>query len=189
MDQFKIFQDALEKMFPSLTVFSDLNWDEISREYLASHEERPQDIEEFTFNFPQFLQEKASVGDCPSYLFELAYFELLQSQVLECDILLPTAPGLHLNPTLSFLNLEFDINMMMDEAAKGSVQVFQRPHVLCIYRHPQLGLHHIEITTSILEILQLLEFGPVKSSAFRSSENKELLDKLIKLGVVIEVSG
>jgi len=187
MNQFKIFQDALEKTYSSLTVFSDMNWDDIAREYIAAHDERPKDLDDFIFNFPQFLQDKASDGDCPSYMFELAYFELLQNQILSTEMVLPTVEGLHLNPSLSFLNLEFDINLMMDEAAKGSVQIFERPHVLCIYRHPVLGLHHIEISTPILEILQLLEKGSIRRKQV-AGEKIKVLEQLIELGLVIEVT-
>lgn len=188
MNHFKPFQEALEKTFPSLTVFSDLNWDEVAREYIAAHDERPNDIEEFTFNFPQFLQDKASDGDCPTYLFELAYFELLQSQILGIEIELPEEKGLYLNPTLSFLNLEFDVGLMMDEAAKGSVQVLQRPHVLCLYSQPARGLHHIEVTTPILETLQLLEEHPLEDRSEFPSELQPTLEKLIELGVILEIT-
>ena len=102
------------------------------KEYIATHEERPRDLVEFVFHFPQFLQDKASEGDCPGYLFELAYFELLQDQIISYEWEAPKLKGINLNPSLSFLNLEFDVGLMMDEAAKGSVQVVQRPHVLCL---------------------------------------------------------
>jgi hypothetical protein len=188
MNHFKVFQDALEKTFPSLTVFSDLNWDDVAREYIAAHDERPTDLDDFTFNFPQFLQDKASDGDCPTYLFELAYFELLQSQILENELILPEEKGLHLNPSLSFLNLEFDVGMMMDEATKGSVQILQRPHVLCLYSHPTRGLHNIEVTTPILETLQLLEEDSLENREAVPKHLQETLQKLIDLGVIVEIT-
>ncbi|MBA2406239.1 MAG: hypothetical protein H0V66_15795 [Bdellovibrionales bacterium] len=188
MNQFKIFQEALEKMYPSLTVFSDLDWDEVSQEYIASHDERPKDVEQFVFNFPQYLQDKAVQGDSPAYLFELAFFELLQNQVLETDVTPPKRPGIYLNPTLSFLNLEYDVSMMIDEATKGNVQIIERPHVLCIYRHPQRGLHHVDITTPKLEVLQELEAGPLKGRSNLPSVQQGTLHDLIELGMVMEVS-
>jgi hypothetical protein len=180
MDQFKIYQQALETMYPSLTVFSDMNWGEVSREYLVSHEVRPTDLDEFLFNFPQYLQDKANAGDCPGYLFELAFYELLQNQTMLNDLDLPKTKGLHLNSSLSFLNLEYDIHLMMDEATKGNVQLIARPHILCIYRHPQKGLHHIDITTPILEVLQQLENGIAPT-------NQKTLVELIKLGLVVDI--
>lgn len=186
MNQFKVFQDALEKMFPSLPVFSDMSWSEVFQEYLASHDERPTDLEEFVFNFPTFLQEKAVAGDSPLYLFELAFYELLQNQVLVTDPEFPETPGYHLNPSLSFLNLEYDVNLMIDEATKGNVQIIHRPHILCVYRHPELGLHHLDITTPILEILQLLERGSLNDLSSLSLLQQAKLSELIKLGIVIQ---
>lgn len=184
---FKAFQEALETMYPSLTVFSDLNWEDVTQEYIASHDERPQDIEEFVFNFPQYLQDKTAAGDSPAYLFELAYFELLQSQMIGNTIIFPNTIGIYLNPSLSFLNLEYDISMMIDEATKGSVQLIERPHVLCIYHHPLRGLHHIEITTTTLEILKELEDGPLKNRSDLPTNQQKTLHELIGLGLILEI--
>lgn len=189
MNQFKAFQDALEEIFPSLTLFSDLNWSEICREYIASFDSRPDNLEEFIFNFPDFLQQKAAAGDCPPYLHELAYVELMQAQALSSELDLPHVKGHHLNPSLSFLNLEFDINLMLDEAAKGGIQIIERPHVLCIYRDPQEGLNHVDITTDYLMVLQKLEDGPLTDMNALSYAEKETLGELKKLGLVMEISG
>lgn len=181
MNPFQPFQDALIKMYPSLSVFSDINWDDLSQEYVASHDVRPTDLEEFLFNFPFFLQDKAAAGDCPVYLFELAYYEYLQTQILASDVPLMDQNGFHLNPTLSFLNLEYDINLMLDEATKGNIQIIQRPHVLCLFRHPTKGFHHLDITTSVLKVLQELEEGPQVSIS-----DTQTLKHLIELGLVLE---
>jgi hypothetical protein len=186
MNQFKAYQDALEELYPSLTVFSDIKWDEVSQEYLASHDERPTDIEEFVFNFPAFLQEKAIEGDAPPYLFELAFFELLQNQMTDVEIEAPDSTGIYLNPTLSFLNLEFDVAAMFDEAAKGNVQILARPHVLCIYHHPEKGLHHVDITTPMLEVLQKFEDAPLNAREVLSPEQQKTLNHLIDLGLILE---
>lgn len=187
---FKAFQEALEIMYPSLTVFSDLNWDTVTQEYIASHDERPQDIDDFVFNFPQYLQDKSVAGDSPAYLFELAYFELLQSQMIGTETETETSetPGIYLNPTLSFLNLEYDVSLMMDEAAKGNIQLIARPHVLCIYHDPERGLHHVEITTSRLEILKELEDAPLKNRSDLPATQQKNLDELIKLGLLLEIT-
>ena len=184
---FKAFQEALETMYPSLTVFSDLNWEEVTQEYIASHDERPQDVEEFVFNFPQYLQDKTASGDSPPYLYELAYFELLQNQMIGNSIILPNATGIYLNPSLSFLNLEYDVCVMIDEATKGNVQLIERPHVLCIYHHPLRGLHHVEITTKTLEILKELEDGPLKTRSDLPTTQQKSLHELIALGLILEI--
>lgn len=184
---FKAFQEALETMYPSLTVFSDLNWEDVTQEYIASHDERPQDVDDFVFNFPQYLQDKTAAGDSPAYLFELAYFELLQSQMIATKVTLPSSSGIYLNPSLSFLNLEYDVSLMIDEATKGNVQLIERPHVLCIYHHPLRGLHHVEITTTTLEILKELEDGPLKTRSDLPTPQQKPLHGLIELGLILEI--
>lgn len=184
MEGFTNFQMALQKTFSSLTVFSDLKWDSIFKEYLASHDERPQDVEEFTFNFPFYLQSKAQDGDCPSYLFELAYFELAQAQIVGSGFDFPKTKGLHLNPSATFLNLEFDVGKMMNEAVKGSVQVIARHHVLCLFKDPQSGLDHVEIDAASLAILQQLENGPLTRAQITDTAT---LLPLVKMGLVVEI--
>lgn len=187
MDLFKSFQDALEEMYPSLNVFSDINWNEISQEYIASHESPPQDIEDFVFGFPQFLQEKASQDECPVYLYELAYFELIENQLISSKIILPKSPGIHLNPSLSFLSLEFDIGLMRDEATKGNVLVIQRPHIICLYRQKTKGVHQIEISPSFLDVLQKLEETTSLIKTEWPLHEQQTLNQLIELGLVIEI--
>ena len=121
-------------------------------------------------------------------IMNIGDFELLQSQILENELILPEEKGLHLNPSLSFLNLEFDVGMMMDEATKGSVQILQRPHVLCLYSHPTRGLHNIEVTTPILETLQLLEEDSLENREAVPKHLQETLQKLIDLGVIVEIT-
>jgi hypothetical protein len=188
MNPFQHFQDALESMYPSLSVFSDINWDETTKEYVASHDERPQDVEEFVFGFPEFLQQKAAQDECPIHLFELAFFELIENDMLNAEMTLPEMKGIHLNPTLSFLNLEFDICLMVSEATKGNIQIIQRPHILCLYLHPSRGMNHVDITNRYLEILQQLEEGPLSNRSNIPSAQQEALNELIDLGLVLEVT-
>lgn len=175
-------------MFPSLTVFSDLNWNDVAREYIASHESMPSNVEDFVFDFPDYLQKKAHDGDSPIFLFELAFFELLQNQLLLIDLDVPGTPGIYLNSTLSFLNLEYDVNLMIDEATKGNTQLILRPHILCLYKHPDLGLHHVDITTTYLSVLQKLEDGPLKARTDLPQAHQKTLSDLINLGLILEVT-
>lgn len=187
MNPFQKFQDALVAMYPGLSVFSDISWDKITKEYLAGHDERPHDVEEFVFGFPQFLQDKASREECPSHLFELAYFELIENELLNSDLVLPVEVGIHLNPSLSFLNLEFDICLMIDEATKGNIQIIPRPHILCLYRHPERGLLHIEINQEFLDVLQGLENGSFPSRQSAPEHQHKALNQLLEVGAVLEI--
>src|SRR4051794_32086142 len=58
---------SLQQMFPSLTLFSDIDWNAVTHEYQSEY---------IDLTFPEYLQQKALDGDCPQYLFELAFFEL-----------------------------------------------------------------------------------------------------------------
>jgi len=178
MNAITIFQNALEETFPSLTIFSDVNWPEITHEFIASHKENPKSIEEFRANFPLFLQQKAEMGDCPDYLFELAFFELAQEQILASSYELPTSPGLFLNPSATFLNLDYDVNLMLEEATKGSVKIFERSHILSLYRHPEFGLMQKELSHDEIKILGQIEAGEEIS--------EEQLKDLKEAGLVIQ---
>ena len=52
--------NSLEQMFPSLTLFSDLDWEAVTQEYESQY---------IDLSFPESLQQKALDGDCPPYLF------------------------------------------------------------------------------------------------------------------------
>ena len=187
MNAFQDFQDALEETFPSLSFFSDLDWDTITQEYIGTHESAPQDIEEFVFGFPLFLQDKAAREECPPYLFELAYFELMESELLNSELDVPVSSGYHLNPTLRFLSFEFDISQMMEEAIEGNHQIISRPHVLCLYHHPENGPQQTDMKPEHLETLQRLEDGPIGLSIDLTQSEKEVFNELIDLGLILKI--
>ncbi len=187
MNHFQKFQDALEQMYPGLSVFSDISWDKITKEYIASYDDRPQDIEEFVFGFPEFLQDKASRDECPVHLFELAYYELLENNMIHTEMPTIDSSGLHMNPTLSFLNLEYDITQMVDEATKGNIQIIPKDHILCLYRHPQTGFNSVDISPEQLTILQQLEKGPIASPNQIAAPLQEHLTKMLDLGLVLKI--
>jgi len=134
------------------------------------------------------LQQKAAQDECPIHLFELAFFELIENDMLNAEMILPEMKGIHLNPSLSFLNLEFDICLMVSEATKGNIQIIHRPHILCLFLHPTRGMNHVDITTRYLEILQQLEDGPLSNRSSISGDQQESLNELIDLGLVVEVT-
>lgn len=168
---------SLQQMFPSLTLFSDLNWDAITQEYESEY---------IDVSFPEYLQQKAVDGDCPPYLFELAFYELAMFDAKTSQEPFPFRPGIYLNPTALFLSLEFDIPKMMDEAQKGNIEVYEKPHVLCLYRDKSDKLHSFEVTDDELELLQHLEDGPQENKKFLSKNTEQLFDKLVTRGLILE---
>ena len=186
MPALKVYQDVLEETFPSLTVFSDLKWDQVMKEYLASHEERPE-LENFALGFPQFLQQKAQDGDSPLYLFELAFYELTQNHLANTEYDFPKTPGIHLNPSASFLNLEFDVQTMLEESTKGSVEIIERPHVLCLYKHPIEGLSQVELDEMAVSVLSSIEVGSHKTM-LESEDVKRSFKWLIHIGLVFNIT-
>jgi hypothetical protein len=167
---------ALQQMFPSLTLFSDLDWDAVTREYESEY---------IDLSFPEYLQQKAVDGDCPPYLFELAFYELALFDAKTSDEPFPFKPGIYLNPTALFLSLEFDVKNMIDEAHKGTVDVIERPHVLCLYRDTHDVVHTVEMSEEELDLLQHLEDGPQNDMKFVN--DKKIFEKLQKSGIILDL--
>jgi hypothetical protein len=166
--------DSLEQMYSCLSLFSDLNWSEVIKEYesLSSN-----------LTFPEYLQEKCLEGDCPPYLYELAFYEMARSHVETFELEIPQKPGLYLNPSLVFLNFEFDVKKMLEEASLGQIHIYERTHILCLYRNKTNQVNAIEITNKDLEILQTLEDGPLFDGNFPKKTDQN--QKLIDLGMII----
>ena len=169
---------SLEKMFPSLTTFSDLDWDAVTKEYETTS---------IDISFPEYLQQKALDGDCPSYLFELAFYELAHFDAKTSAEPFPFQPGVYLNPTALFLSLEFDITRMLQEASEGNVSVIERPHVLSLYRDRDDKVHSIELSDEELEVLQHLEDGPKPDKSFLLSGQAADFEQLVKKGLIINL--
>lgn len=169
---------SLEKMFPSLTTFSDLDWDAVTKEYETTS---------IDISFPEYLQQKALDGDCPPYLFELAFYELAAFDAKTSMEPFPHRPGIYLNPTALFLNLEFDIPKMLERATKGKVEVHERPHVLCLYRDNEDQVNSLELGDEELALLQDLEDGPQMDKHFLEGKNKQNYTQLVRKGLIIEL--
>lgn len=168
---------SLQEMFPSLTLFSDLNWEAVTKEYESEY---------IDISFPEYLQQKAVEGDCPPYLFELAFYELAVFDAKTSMEPFPHQPGIYLNPTALFLSLEFDVKKMMEEAMQGNIDVIERPHVLCLYRDTKDKMHVFEVTEHELQLLEHLEDGPQENKKFVTKENEQLFDKLVTRGLILE---
>ena len=171
--------NALEQMFPSLTLFSDLNWEAVTQEYESNY---------IDLSFPEYLQQKAVEGDCPPYLFELAYFEMALFDVKTTTESFPFQDGIYLNPTALFLSLEFDIMKMLSEAKAGNIEVIERPHVLCLFRDPEDKIHFQELSQDELSILQNLEEGPKLNDHFLRKNQRSDFNKLVDLGIILSLS-
>ena len=165
---------SLQTMFPSLTKFSDLDWEAVTREYEATS---------IGISFPEYLQIKAEQGDCPPYIYELAFYELAAFDAKSSATPFPHQPGIYLNPTALFLNLEFDIPRMLEEAELGNIEVFERSHILCIYRDKDDVVNSIELDGPSLELLSELEDGPVTKINERNLNYKSL----VKRGLILDL--
>lgn len=167
---------TLQSMFPSLTTFSDLNWEAVTAEYESEY---------IDISFPEYLQQKAAEGDCPPYLFELAYYEMALFEAKTSQDNFPHQDGVYLNPTALFLSLEFDVVKMIEEAKAGKVEVIEKEHCLCIFKNRKSEVKSINVTEEELKVLQLLEDGPLKD---RSILNKKNVSELIKQEVILNLT-
>lgn len=166
----------LEQMFPSLTLFSDLDWAAVTQEYETHY---------IDLSFPEYLQQKTLDGDCPPYLFELAFYELALFDARTSTEPFPFQQGVYLNPTALFLSLEFDVKKMLEEAANGKIEIHERAHVLCLFRDTSDKIHTIEMSDEDLELLEQLEDGPQPDESFVRPKLKASLARLKELGLVI----
>lgn len=168
---------SLEQMFPSLTLFSDLNWDLVTKEYESEY---------IDISFPEYLQQKSLDGDCPPYLFELAFYELALFDVKTSVEPFPHQPGVYLNPTALFLSLEFDVKKMIEDAKVGKIDVIEREHVLCLFRDKSDKIHIQEVSEADLDLLQVLEDGPQPTASFVEEKQKKQFDTFCKSGLIIQ---
>jgi hypothetical protein len=169
---------SLEQMFPSLTLFSDLNWDVVTKEYESEY---------IDISFPEYLQQKALDGDCPPYLFELAFYELALFDAKTSDEPFPYKSGIYLNPTALFLSLEYDIKRMLTEAQAGQIEVYERNHVLCLFRDSHDVIQTMDMSEEELDLLQHLEDGPQDSKNFINSLQEGMFRKLVRSGLILDL--
>jgi hypothetical protein len=142
----------LAQQFQSLNLFSDLEWDKVIAEYEGEY---------VHMTFPEYLQQKAIDGDCPSYLFEIAFFEQALMEARNSDVKFPHQPGTYLNPSTLFLSLEFDIPKMLTEAKKGNPEIIEASQILAVYRDETDQVHTLPLSQDELRILEKMEDGPL----------------------------
>lgn len=161
----------LKDAFPHLSLFSDMDWSSVAEEYEKTSR---------FVTFPEYLELKAEEGDCPHYLFELAYFDSALTGLQESEFIFPETPGLHLNPSARFLSLDHDILKMVSDAHEGTISVIERQNVLCIYVDGDGEIRFHELNASELEVLQAMENGSL-------NKNHEAIPLLTNLQVILAV--
>jgi hypothetical protein len=169
----------LQQMFPSLSIFSDLDWDAVTQEYETTS---------IDLSFPEYLQQKAAQGDCPPYLFEIAYFEMATFNARTSPEPLPFRPGVYLNPTAMFLALEYDVAKMLREASLGRVEVYEKPHVLCLYRDANDKINSVELDNKGLLLLKHLEDGPKSDKSFVEEHFHDHYKEFVEKGIILDLS-
>lgn len=172
--------NSLEAQYPHLKLFCQMNWEEVTREYEDNY---------FDISFPQYLQQKAIEGDCPDYLFELAYYEMAFYQAQTLKLNYPYLPGIYLNPSTLFLSFEYDIPAMLELVKQEGPALIERSIYLSIYQDTHGRAHAYELNHEELQILQLLEDGPAFNyqvfedfnlDSFRRLSEKEIILDLLK---------
>ncbi len=162
----------LKESFPSLALFSDMDWNAVAKEY---------EISSKIITFPEYLEFKAEEGDCPQHLFELAYFDAALKSIEAGEFFFPDGPGIHLNPSACFLSFDHDILTMVKDAHEGKISIIERPNVLCVYVDHEGEIRFHEISVSELELLQRLEEGSVP-------KDHEALPALTQAGLILSIS-
>lgn len=169
--------NSLEAQFPRLKLFCQMNWEEVTKEYETHY---------LDVSFPEYLQQKAQEGDCPDYLYELAYFEMALSQVKSHHLTYPYLPGVYLNPSALFLSLEYDIPAMLSTLDSGP-ELIEKDLYLCLYQDTQGQACVHEVTHKDLQILQILENGPALSYQVFEGYNLERLEQLSAQDIVLDL--
>jgi len=168
----------LQKIYPHLNLFCDIKWEVISEEYKEySHQK----------SFPEYLAEKSSEGDCPPYIFEMAFYEQTLYELKNQTPLYPKESGIYLNSTVHFLNLEFDIPKMIEQAQNGFISFIEKPHVLAIYKLKDNKIHQQQLSKKDLILLQEFENGPKQSWDLNTSDGFTSLNQLISSGILVEI--
>lgn len=170
--------NSLESQFQNLNLFCQMNWDEVTTEYENFYLE---------LSFPEYLQQKAQEGDCPDYLYELAYFEMALNQVRNEKLVYPYIPGIYLNPSCVFLSFEYNIPSMIDLARNGSPALIEKECFICCFQNTLGEVKSVELTEQDLQVLKLLEDGPAFNDEVFESVNPELLRQLSSKEIILDL--
>lgn len=170
--------NSLEAKFPHLKLFCHMNWEEVTREYESHY---------IDISFPEYLQQKAIEGDCPDYLFELAFYELALAEVKNHKINYPYLPGIYLNPSVLFLSLEYDIPSMLKLLEEDGPALIERSIYLGIYQDTQGSARVHELSHDELQILQILEDGPALNYQAFADFNADKFALLCRQEIILDL--
>lgn len=159
----------LKDAFPSLSLFSDMDWNAVTKEYEPSSK---------FITFPEYLALKAEEGDCPQHIFELAYFDAALTGLQDGEFIFPDSPGVYLNPSACFLSLDYDILKMVTDAHDGKINIIEKQHVLSLFVDADGEIVFHELSSDELEALQELEDGKLE-------KGNSLLPSLTEKGLIL----
>lgn len=159
----------LREAYPNLALFAQMDWDAVAAEYEKTSN---------YISFPEYLELKYEEGDCPGYLFELAYFDSALTNIMSEEFIFPDEGGVHLNPSVHFLSFDHDILAMVKNAVDGKMGVVERTNVLGVYLHEDGEIGFYEINEEELLQLQAIENGSYKGDT-------KALATLVDAGLVL----
>jgi hypothetical protein len=76
---------------------------------------------------------------------------------------------------------------MLDEAAKGNIDVYEKSHVLGLFRDTHDKIQIIELSDDELDLLQFLEDGPQSDRKFVTEKNRKHFDNLAKKNLILDL--
>ncbi|GEM_PF-1172373 len=176
------YEGTLEKMFPRLLKFQNFDWADVAREYFTLYPPTSYDLNQLSFQFPDFLLLKANLEVLPYYLYEIALYEIAEFQVYTSHEKSPDGIGVYLNPTCQFLDLKYDVAKMIQTSEKSEIEIIKKPNLLCIARNHDGLLKFIELNAQALELLLPLEDAPLVDPI---DPNDETFKKLVAEGIII----
>jgi hypothetical protein len=162
----------LRDSFPSLSLFSDIDWNAVSKEFGPASK---------VITFPEYLELKVEEGDCPGHILELAYFDSALMALQEGEFSFPDSPGFHLNPSACYLSFDHDILKMVTDAQDGTIAIIERPNVLSVFLDDTGNVCFHELSQQELEVLQALEEN-------NHPEQSKALTSLTEAGLVLHNS-
>jgi hypothetical protein len=103
---FNHYQDALLKIFSRLDYLLELDWAEVTENYVKVVAPKAWDLNDFCLGFPKFFKENYPGHE--KYFYELVEYEIAEFFVFK-ELNFDTASGFILNPVHRLMILNYDI--------------------------------------------------------------------------------